>query len=111
MSEEQVPYTTELGEEEEPSFFPIDNVGLRDLFMGTSDPIEELVLTPYTGDDFLKVIEGLSKIKSPLYVWEPKEDITPFELAQCLPPLLEPRSFAVANLPPECQRHFREEEE
>jgi hypothetical protein len=45
------------------------------------------------------------------YVWEPKADITTYELALALPALIG-RGGGVAmvlGLPPEAQRHFREE--
>lgn len=48
------------------------------------------------------------------YRWEPKEDITAYELALCLPVLLIsihrlPVESQINDLPENCRRHFKEE--
>lgn len=48
------------------------------------------------------------------YSWQPKEDITAYELAQCLPALLVSIKGLVVQpeierLPENCRRHFEEE--
>lgn len=49
------------------------------------------------------------------YSWEPKENITAYELAQCMPILItamrgSPVEDAINQLPQSCKRHFREVE-
>lgn len=41
-----------------------------------------------------------------VYQWEPKPDITPHELALCMPAFF---GADIESLPPECLRHFQEE--
>lgn len=48
------------------------------------------------------------------YSWEPQEDITAYELAQCMPVLITaimgfPVEHAINDLPENCKRHFTEE--
>lgn len=48
------------------------------------------------------------------YSWEPKEDITAYELAQCMPILMAMSlgyqvEGAISDLPDNSKRHFREE--
>jgi len=58
----------------------------------------------------------LSVMKTPkTYIWKPKEDISVYELALCLP-LISFRGwfdaeYAISELPENCQRHFEEVKE
>ena len=49
---------------------------------------------------------GPATISTCYYIWEPKEDITTYELALCLSVLLDRQ--IVENLPKKAARHFRE---
>ncbi len=41
-----------------------------------------------------------------LHMWQPKPDITTYELALCLPVLLSDYFYKVEGLPDEARRHF-----
>jgi hypothetical protein len=53
-----------------------------------------------------------SWITNKTYLWKPKEDITPYELALCLPIMLDKRIMdfeeLILSLPENVQRHFEE---
>lgn len=41
------------------------------------------------------------------YLWKPQEDITAFELAQCMPVLIMDDFEIYDRLPDECKRHWK----
>ena len=52
---------------------------------------------------------GLVFVEAPIYIWEPQPDITPYELALCMPILVTRCSAGVKDLPAEARRHFKRE--
>ena len=66
-----------------------------------------------TWDDYLDWNEYLLDVNSTNYIWDPKEDITVYELALLLPIFAYVSQGSVVwmieTLPPEARRHFRKE--
>ena len=58
--------------------------------------------------------EHVLEVDSTNYIWEPKEDITIYELALLIPVFVSVLQGSVVwmieTLPPEARRHFRKEE-
>ena len=80
---------------------------------GNSD---ELTINANTDNFRLEAGSGeIQLVPMEFYSWEPKEDITTYELAQCLPIVTAMQTMGayynnwkkqVNNLPQNCQRHF-----
>ena len=57
--------------------------------------------------ELLEATTGVATITTVYYVWDPKEDITAYELALCLPYIVN-HNMPDGQLPPKAARHFRE---
>jgi len=67
-----------------------------------------------TWDEYEYLIGIDEQTSAKYYVWEPKEDIMPYEIALILPIFAYASQVSVLDLiellPPEAKRHFRKEE-